>query len=306
MEEDNQHNTEPLTLVTAIYNHGVDSLPGGRGRGIHFYNSTLKNIANLNLPLVVYTSLNNIDTVRYYLSSYFKKYIIVPFEIESFYFTERVLNYKERIFNTIELNDRNHILCYGKSFWVEDAIKKNIFNSDKFLWIDSGLFHHGIFPEKIGGVELFINPEESHYYPHNIYNIFTPTLGKKISDNIKPGRIFACGLPWQGSHDTSINIIKNTFNTDTPFIKSHIIGGIFGGYKEDYMQFHYRYNLLLDYCIDNNILTLEEPLFSCIYTCFPEMFNLHEFSTWWFYSPGERTHMLSEEGDSFYKIFLRL
>lgn len=293
------------TLVTAMYGHGPSSTFGGRGRHIQFYDTSLKNISNLNLPLVIYTGKANIPQVDHYVSSYMKNYKIIPYELEDFEFAKEVLEVKLNSKST-ELNDRNHILCFNKPYWVKDTIEQNYFNTEKFLWIDSGLTHHGIFPERIGGVELFANIPEEQYYPHNPNNIFTPTLGQKLDECLTPGKIFSCALQLQGGDGLLRQITNNSLNKEVPYVGDHIIGGIFGGYGEKFLEFFNKYRSVLKYCIDNKILILEEPMFSCINAAHPELFDVHRFTTWYFYSPGERTHMCEEECDSFYKVFTRL
>jgi len=283
------------TLVSAIYGHGIASLYGGRGRDIRFYNSSLKNIANLELPLVLYAEESDIPTIDFLLKQYHKNYKLIPWSLDRFEYTEKFLDYKKSILNTIEINDR------------KDAIENNFFNTENFLWFDSGLTHHGIIPEKVGGVELFVDIPEEQYYPKNINNIFTPTLGEKINSTIKQNQLLFCALPWAGSGELIRSTIASYSNkTDIPHICDHLIGGIFGGRKEVFLEFFNVYRNVLQYFIDNKIHVLEEPIFSGLYALLPEMFDVRRFYTWYFYSPGERTHVLSEEGDSFYKIFTKI
>lgn len=294
------------TLVTAIYGHSINTPHGGRGRHIHFYNSSLKNISNLGLPIVIYTDKNHAEIVESFVSSYMKNYKIISQDIEDFEFAEQILNYKKRAITNIDLNDRNHILCYRKPAWVKDAIEKNYFNTEKYMWIDSGLTHHGIFPEKVGGVELFINAPDDVYYPNNPNNIFTPVLGDKLNKTLDNYKIFACALALQGGDTLLRQITYSSLNVEVPHIGSHIIGGLFGGHKDIFNEFYNVYYKILKHCVENDVLLLEEPIFSCVYTVYPELFDVHRFNTWYFYSPGERTHMCDEECDSFYKVFTRL
>jgi hypothetical protein len=297
----------PLTFVTAIYDYNIDSIYGGRGRGVEFYKTTLKNVSNLKIPIVIYTDEKSLERVDFYVSKYFKNYKIIPYELSDFKFTKKILAHKKKIFKNIELNDRNHVLCYHKPYWVKDAIEKNFYNSERFLWIDSGLFHHGIIPEKFGGVELYRSDiPDSFYYPKNKNNIFTPKFGKKLIKNIKPKKIFGCGLGLQGCYKHLCDIAKKVFDKDITTMNTHVIGGIFGGYKDDFLSFFDLYDKTLEYCVNNNILLLEEPIFTCINATYPEIFDLKMFDIWWFYMPGEPCNMLSEEADSFYKIFLNL
>jgi hypothetical protein len=298
-------NSTSTTLVTAIYSYGVNSLYGGRGRGIYFYNSVLYAISLLNLPIIIFAPQHEINEILSYTNSYLKNCKIIPYELDEFLYAQQFLDHKKEIISGIELNDRNHLLCYNKLFWLNDIAQKNPFNTEKFLWIDCGLFHHGIFPEKFGGVELAIKISPDLYYPKHSNSILNPKLGNKLDSFIQKDEIFACCYPIQGDTLKHEYIIEKIYNNKY-HISKHVIGGIFGGFKKDIEIFLKQFNSLLKVCIDEKILLLEEPLFSCIAAVTPNLFNMQTFQQWWFYSPGERTSYLSEEGDSFYKIFKRI
>lgn len=294
------------TLVTAIYGYGPTTLVGGRGRNVYFYNSSLRNISNLGFPIVIYSQPEEVPLVNHFVSQYFKDFKIIPYPLENFEYYQQFTDYKKTLFKHINLNDRNEILCYSKSYWVKDAIEKNFFNTDNFLWIDSGLTHHGIIPEKVGGVELMQNIPLTHYYPHNPNNIFNPTLGSKIEASLLKDKLFFCSLPFQGGQEVLLKTTADFYGKTVNHLSDHLIGGIFGGSKDIFLSFFEKYRALLKYFIDNRVYSLEEPIFSCLNLAHPELFDLHRFYTWYFYAPGERTHVLDREGDSFYKIFTKI
>ena len=293
------------TLVTAIYGYGANSIYGGRGRDIYFYNSVLYAISLLNLPIVIYAPRSDIEKILSYTDSYLRNCTIIPYELDEFIYAQQFLDYKKEIISEITLNDRNHLLCYNKLYWLNDTAEKNPFNTEKFLWIDCGLFHHGIFPEKFGGVELAIKIAADSYYPTHSNSILNPKLGNKLNNFLKKDKIFACCYPRQGDISKHEYLIEKIYN-NKHHISNHVIGGIFGGFKKDVQIFLKEFNNLLKLCIDEKIFLLEEPLFSCIAAVMPDLFDMQNFQQWWFYSPGERTSYLSEEADSFYKIFKRI
>jgi hypothetical protein len=294
------------TLVTAIYGYGASSIFGGRGRNIHFFDTSLRNIANLGLPIVMYTTPQDAKTVEAHLSRYFNEFKVIPYELEQFEFCSKFLEYKNTIIEKITLNDRNEVLCYSKAYWVKDAIEKNYFNSDCYFWIDSGLTHHGIFPEKIGGVELMQNIPLTQYYPLNKNNIFSPILGQNIVKCVQNNKLLFCAMPYQGSSSLIHREISTLYNKEFPSISEHLIGGIFGGKQDVFLEFFNHYRHILSHFIENHIHVLEEPIFSCMNVTHPDLFNLHRFYTWYFHSPGERCSILDREGDSFYKIFTKI
>lgn len=305
-----------MILVSAIYSNGVDSIVGGRGRNIDFYISSMRNIANLGHPFVLYTEPENVEKSEILLSPYFKYLKVIPYNLSNFIYYNKFIDWKKNNvnFNTY-LNDRNEILCFLKSFWVKDTIDNNFFsdlnNDQYFLWIDSGLTHHGIFPEKIGGLELLIKYNDDNYYPINQNNIFNPDLGLKLKQYINSiDKLFFCSLDWQGDSSRIIsclykhNLINNT-NLNY-FIKEHLIGGIFGGQRELFIQFFNKYANLLKLFIDEGVHVYEEQIFSALNYIQPDMLHREKFDTWWFHSPGEPNSFLDSDANSFYKIFTKI
>lgn len=296
-----------MVLVSAIYNNNHASVIGGRGRCIEFYKSTLRNIANLNVPFVLYCAPDNVDIYRDTLTPFFNKIHVFGYSLESFKYFNKFINWKETFWKDISLNDRNEILCYSKIFFLQSTIEKNLFNpTERYFWIDSGLPHHGIFPEKIGGVELLTNPPNSVYFPHNKQNIFNPTLAENIESIIPKDKLFFCGHPVNYSVDSRlIETACSVFKVEPYYIDYHLIGGMFGGGIDILNKYITFYDTLLSSVIDNKIHLLEEPVFSALYPILHEYIHLETFSTWWYFSPGERNSFLNAEGDSFYKIFTK-
>jgi hypothetical protein len=303
-----------MILVSAIYSHGINSIIGGRGRNIDFYFSSLRNIANFNVPFVLYTEPENVKKSEVLLSPYFKHLKVIPYELSSFLYYDRFINWKkDNIDFSTYLNDRNEILCYSKPYWVKDTIEKEYFKelniSNQYLWIDSGLTHHGIFPEKVGGLELLIKYDDKYYYPNNPQNMFSPKFSTKLSSYITSlNRLFFCSLPWQGDCRNIIKtLLTNNLITDGDlYIKEHLIGGIFGGDKDLFLQFFQKYESMLKLFLDSNIHVLEEQIFSTLNYLDPSLLHREFFDTWWFYSPGEPNSFLSSEQNSFYKVFTKI
>jgi len=295
-----------LTLVTAIYGYGHSSIYGGRGYNADTYRSSLRNIANLNLPIVIFTELSNVELTERYVKPFFKDYKIIPFELNQYEYHDEIINHKRTFIDKIALNNRNEVLCHLKLYWLKNAKDNNYFNSDNYFWIDAGLFHHGIFPEKVGGVELGIVPNDLHYYPTNPNNIFTPTLGEKLQQCIQPDKVFSLITEWHGDISFLQNLIKVEYKKDINLFR-HMVAGMFGGSKDTIEQFFqlYRPNLKL-VTIDYKHNVLEEYIYSLVLAMHPELFDTRYFHTFHFYSPGERCSYLDKEGNSFYKIFTNI
>ena len=116
-----------MTFVTAIYSHNINTIYGGRGRDISFFDSSLRNIANLNCPIVIYASHEDAPIIERRVSTYMKDFKVVPHHISGFEFCDAALEFKKRILKKITLNDRNETLCFSKAYWVTILLKKIIF-----------------------------------------------------------------------------------------------------------------------------------------------------------------------------------
>ncbi|MDE3152441.1 MAG: nucleotidyltransferase family protein [Gemmatimonadota bacterium] len=301
----------PFTFVTAIYDSGPNSLLGGRGWGLDHYIPSLKNIANLGAPIVVFCPPADAPRIEAAIAPWFVDCRVVPFELSAFEHFDTFLAWKRTYRRTLPINDRNEVLCFLKSYWVQQAITDDPFGHERFFWIDSGLTHHGIFPARVGGVELRTSPPDSHYFPRNPANLFTPALGRALAHAVPRGEVLFCALPLRldaSRRERYEEVAAATFGRARDGVRmvDHLVGGLFGGHADDLRAFHRLYTELLRTFIDTRTYTLEEQVFSALYALFPERFSVRRFGTWWFYSRGERTSYLEAEGDSFYKIFVEL
>lgn len=301
------HDT-PLTFVTAIYGSDPSSLLGGRGRDVACYLPSLINIANLGAPIVIYCPASDARRVEDAVAPHFHRYRVVPFELSQFEHYDRLLAWKPSYLPGLRINDRNEVLCFLKSYWVQQAIADNPFGHDRYFWIDAGLTHHGIFPERVGGVELQIEHPAARYFPRNAATLFTPRLGMALAKAVQPGKVTFCAMPFSPAaprRERYETIAAECFGRprDQVSIESHLVGGLFGGQRADLRVVHQRYAALLAALIASRTYTLEEQVFSATHAVFPELFALLRFDTWAFYAPGERTGVLQEEANSFYKIF---
>jgi hypothetical protein len=295
-----------LTFVTAIYDSGPDSLLGGRGRGLAHFLPTLRNVASLGAPLVVFCSRADAPRVRDALTPMFQQLEVVPFELSQFEFYRAFVEWKSEYRERLQLNDRNEVLCFLKAYWLADVSRRRPFGHPLTYWIDAGLFHHGIFPERVGGVEMLVRASEDRFYPTNRQNLFSPALQTGLAAATPMGKLFFCALPMvQGGFPLpAYNAIAAERGGSA--IADHLIGGIFGGRDLEIQRLLVEFRRLLAHAIGERIYTLEEQLFSILHAVHPDWFALQRFGTWHFYSPGEPCSYLDAEGDSFYKIFTRL
>jgi hypothetical protein len=297
------------TFVTAIYASGPDSLVGGRGRGLPFFVPTLRNLASFGSPLVVFAPAAEVATIRHTLAPMFPRLDVIAFELSEFELYEPFLRWKSTYKDSLAINDRNELLCFLKSHWLASVSARKPWGSARTYWIDAGLFHHGIFPERIGGVEQLAPAADERFFPHNRDNIFSPRLRAGIVDATPRGKVFACAMPnahAMFSTEALAALIDSAGGSAPPALTAHVVGGIFGGHDEDVQRFAAEFRRLLHKAIALRAYTLEEQLFSVMYAMHPEWFATQRFTTWQFHAPGEPCGVLDADADSFYKVFTRL
>lgn len=299
------------TFVTAIYDNGPASLIGGRGRGLQYFVPSLANIANLGAPIVVYCPAKDASLVSSELAEHFSRWEVIAYELTNFPNAERFLAWKQTYVAQLQSNLRNELLCFQKSYWLQDVIRRNPFDHERFYWIDAGLTHHGIFPERVGGVELQKRHPDERYHPLSETNIFRPALAQALLAATPEDRVLFCALPYNGAaelrlryEDVAANLAGRRREDVT--MSRHLVGGLFGGSAAAVTRLHHDYARLLESLIEARVYTLEEQVFSALYATAPEHFELLHFGTWWFYAPEQPNSQLERDGDSFYKIFTRL
>ena len=297
------------TLVTSLYNHGPNEIIGGRGWAFPFYAPPFRNILNLGLPIVIYTDTKMFGPVTSFMEEYCKtSYKIIEEPLTDFKFSKKILKIKEAsghfkdgklIKGSGIVNDRNTHLCLSKIYWLKRSASKNYFNSKKFYWIDAGLFHHGIFPEKYGGMERLTKKfkDSSYYYPEYENTIFNPSMGQFLTNKInKFLALVHTGMPTAPSIDALLDIGKPKVG--------YIVGGLFGGTYNYINKVCTDFDTGLEIVLGNDQLVLEENLLSSISAYNKDHYEVFKFDQWHHDVEGEPCYYgASSKIKSFYKVF---
>ncbi len=295
------------TLVTAIYYTTPTSRIGGRGYTFEFYEAPFRNILNLGCNIVIYSHESEISKIHNFFSRYnFTDYKVIEYDLHNYNNSDKIYHLKEQdgIINSDGLipgepyfrNDRNHHLCLSKPYFLKDTIDNQYFESENYYWIDAGLFHHGIIPEKFGGIERLTRVNEENYWPNNPNNICNTDMISKLQSKNNTDLIFI------GLHEFPMLINWSKF---FDFIKQvHIIGGFFGGKKDIVLELYQDFVDLSNDILNNDILTLEEEVLSMLYT---KKYNIYEhipFLSWYHDVPESPNYYEPSPHPRFYKIFI--
>jgi len=301
-------------FVTSLYHYSPFSRIGGRGWGLDHWKGPFRNLISLNVPLIIYTHEPEASKLEKFLKEHnFDQYKIVIHDLNTYRLSDKIYQLKEAEgiidsdgltgglhYNT---NVRNHHLCLQKINWLNHSAREKIFNGKKYFWIDFGLFHHGLFPDSLGGAEKLQPIKEEDYWPMNQVSMFSPKLADGINKTCD--HRFTCIQHTNEPINYQILALADLKDIES---LGYIIGGLFRGYPDVISFIHTQFNLLADKVYEHNILTLEELLLSTLYSKYPDMCYVFKFENWYHDCPGgpeidRCCYDVSSDTKSFYKIF---
>lgn len=287
-------------IVTSIYSnlHGTD-LGGRHSRGGHYKYSLLTLMNMSDADFVCYTSEDEYeDLCAFYYNEKnvdINKLKIKIFDLRNFYFTEKINKIKN--IEETKKSDRCVEIQYSKFIWALD--EANIDDYDNIFWFDAGLSHTGLFPSKY----MIQGDYWSTYYNCKLFN---NTFLKNLIE-FSGNKIFLCAkenLSNFWSHTLPAKYYKD-YSMD-----HHIIGGFFGGKKNNVINYC---NIFLDntnQILDNeDKIYFEENIMSLIFYNHNELFQPKFFDIWW--HEDEKVSGLdmieyTKSRKSFYKIIEEL
>lgn len=288
-----------VKFITAIYSNLFGTELGGRpGRKNHYRWGLISILKISDANFVCYTSEDEYDE----LNDFFFKQQNVPtsqLEIKKFDLTQNEFSdiiSKFKDIENVKKSDRCIEIQYMKFIWFlsEDM------SYDYYFWIDAGLSHCGLIPNKYLSLT---GPENRGYYESTLFNnTFLKNLVEKTGEKFTLIGKENDRNYWSGTVDP-----KHFFNYDRSI---HIIGGLFGGKKELWYNV---VNLFRKYVyqVTNSDRRLyhEEDIMTLMFRNHNDLFFNHYFETWW--HENERISGLDilehvKKNKSFYKILEEL
>jgi hypothetical protein len=282
-----------IKFLTSIYSdlHGTEF--GGRpSRGGHYKYSLLSLLKMTDADFLCYTSDREIEDLKNFfysehnISSEKLKFEI--FDISNTKFKDLINQYKN--LDDTKKSDRCIEIQYSKFnwWWKEDK------SYDYYYWIDAGLSHCGLIPDKylteVGAMRCYY---ESNLFSNDfLHNVIQDTgdkfliLGKENERNYWSGTV---DRKWYNEYDRSI----------------HVIGGLFGGHRNKWDEIVNIFEEYVEKIISNDkSLYHEEHIMSLMYFNHKELFEMKNFDIWWFKgnSPLGVSDEMLEQNKSFYKI----
>lgn len=298
-----------LIITTALYYSTPYDLHGGRGWVFKYYDAQLINLCNLGHKVVIFHDRSCEQDLIAFKNQYQHFDIDLIFhDLLDFPLAEDYFRLKKAHFNALDFdnasttysnNDRLYSLCLAKPYLIEKTYKKYK-DTEYVYWVDAGLFHHGIFPETVGGMEKYrMFPDR--YWPHDKTNKFNPELGEKLLNKIQdnPNKVL-------GYVNDQINRLHWWFDV-FPFEKTgHFVGGLIGTDRESSKFLNQSFYENLKVSFDKGILCLEEEILSAVYSTHPLMFITSHFGTWYHDIPTDPAYVQIEGLYPFYRCFFDL
>jgi len=293
------------TIVTAIYYTPYTSRIGGRGYTFEYYANPFRNLLSLNMNIVVYTHLSEYDKIiKFFRENNFGDYKVINYDLNNYAFSDKIYQIKEdrHIINANGLipgnahilNDRNTHLCLSKMDFLKMTIDGSYFGSVNYYWMDAGLFHNGLFPTSLGGMERFLKPDLKKFWPKNSKNLCKPDLIAKLKGERKLlflGLTNPQAIPpwWNKLHSSELKSM-------------HIVGGVFGGAKDEVLKLCAMFGDLVMEVMGLNELTLEEDILTML--VLNNKLDYLTFDTWYHDVPTDSCYVNVGNQKSFYKLFI--
>lgn len=285
-------------FITAIYSNLYGTSFGGRPGRLNHYKHSLLSIMKIdNAKFTLYTNHNEINDLQRFFYKDNKisetKLNIKEFDLHQSRYYNSIQKLKN--LDTIKQSDRCYEIQYNKFYWTMDEIQNT--NYDYYYWIDAGLSYSGLIPNKY----LIRNNNIKEYYNSSLFN-------NKLLDNLiskTKDKLYVIGKDNTKHNFWSQTIAPKYYTKYSNDI--HIIGGLFGGKKENMIQ----YMNLFDYylsklLLEESKLYFEELIMSLIYYNHIDQFNLDFFQTWWHEDNNTRSPDFLDNNKSFYKILENL
>ena len=284
-----------IKFITCIFSHLYGSDLGGRpSRTEHYKLSLLSLLKMTDADFVCYTSTDEIDELKHFFYNMSEisesKLELKTFNLRESKYSNLINEFKDA--EEMKLSDRCYEIQYSKFDWFNYEDK----SYDYYFWIDAGLSHTGIIPDKHLDGPGYSCYFESHLFNNDfLKNLISFTEDKFVVISKENVRNY-----WDKTVDPKF---YNEYNRSL-----HIIGGLFGGqvslWDDVVEKFDNYVNEVLN---DEKQLYLEENIMTLMFYNHNDLFKNLLFDVWWHEDNyKEHPENFFVENKSFYKIIEEL
>jgi hypothetical protein len=288
-----------VKFITAIYSDLFGSEFGGRpNRYWHYRWSLLSLLKMTDADFVCYTSDREYEDLKtfFFIENNVnkEKLKIVVSDLNKNRYSNLINKYKD--VEKAKVGDRCLEIQYMKFEWFNNEDM----SYDYYFWIDAGLSHCGLLPNKY--LSLTGNHNKGYYESNIFNNVFLRNLVRKTENKFTIIAKENDRNYWSGT----VNPIHYK-KYDRSY---HVIGGLFGGKKELWKNIVDLFNdYLTEVTISDNNLYFEEHIMSLMYRNHEELFHSYSFDIWWHEDeriPDFDIIAHTKKNKSFYKIIEEL
>ncbi len=264
-----------VTFVTAVYERSPTDVLGGRGRPFAFYLKSLRSIARMGAPLVVYTQDRLVAAVEDALSEAGARASVIgrPLSSAPRFWPIQELRIRQRVFDE-PYRDRCHVLCLAKVAWLAEQARCNPFATRNCFWIDAGLASDALFPA-------------SHLpRPDGVCDLFTRDVPDALGR--RPGFVVFALEPMIGRslHTVDVDAMQSIAGDGAEPIATHIVGGFLGGRAIEVLALADEYDAIVGDMLARGHLGTEENALTILFHRNRRRFTPIVFSTWYHEDTG--------------------
>ena len=281
-----------ITFVTCIYDDLYQTEFGGRPHPGRKYFFGIESALKTNSPFVIFGWPKDVERITNHYINFlgeeeFKKRIrVLPHDLHTTPIRSII---KQELPKHNISGDRSIDVMFGKFLMIKKTIEENFFGSEKFFWIDAGLSSSDLFPNK------YLDKQ----FPDKQYSsctLFTPKVSDKLSE-LTSNKILLIKMNGVGHWMTREHLFEGGGLW-------YIIGGLFGGNKDQMLDFCEKVISSFLYHIEKyNHLYFEEPIMTIVYSFNQNDFEILEFDVWAHEDAGAWVLDAIKGKKNFYKIF---
>lgn len=259
-------------LVTCIYNNLANTKFGGRNCRDERYRDSLLTISKTNEQIICFTNdYSHQNLITFFSERNVNNITFINLDLSNLPFHNDIQRIKQLFpdkFNDLFWHQRCVELMWGKLFMLDYVI--NHYECDNVFWIDAGLCHNDVISPKYS-----LKSDLDKNITSNPYQLMNERFVRNIN-NFIGNKILA--IRSTVPHNTPI---PEKYNIK-PYENTYgVVGGLFGGNKNDMKFVIKEFFDKVDQIIANDELYGEENILSAILNDHPHLFKTFDFESWY-------------------------
>jgi hypothetical protein len=261
-------------IVTALYTDSTTKTAPYFGHVVlareERYFHSLRTLNNMDTEIICYCNETQYEQIVNHINTFNLNNVTV--KISNLWDSK----YAQRMKEIKEKDERfnfYHEIDWNKIYLLEKEYDESY---DYIYWIDVGLSHHGLFPNRFHPNSELISGMSYDYNTYSFTKIFK-------QDFINGLNLFLEDSLLTINNNTIFHPVSdlNEILEDTIYYNGLTVGGILGGHISKLRWFTETFNTLGEKSLDKNFILNHEPIISYIKEKTPENFKSFNFDTWY-------------------------